>query len=148
MAQYKFEQGHNYVIGLDKPMVVSANFLKGEVEKLGFRVSYLEPCEKLPALPFRTPSKCGDDWDWMGIVTRTAPTGMVDVPDRVKWIVDSTPVPAQPGQPPPPKPPAWVNPKSPPPTPGTPTKATVGGALVPVAVVLGGIWAIHKIVNR
>ena len=164
MANYPFKQGRSYIAGIDKPFVISASRIIKEATKLGFRVGYVDECEKLFAAgtPFRTPSRCGDDWDWIAFFTRTGPSQSIDVPGRVKWIVDSTSPPQpRPGEPPPPvqpEPPPWVNPEAPGPLPTTP--GLPGAPLAPAGVPLGAppwvaigitfavIFGISKILGR
>jgi len=86
-----FRSRHSYLAGFDKPAVVSIRAIREAVEDRGFDVLAAWECETGPRLPFRTPAPCGDGWDWVAHLVRTGPDEQIDVPDRVRWIVDATP---------------------------------------------------------
>jgi len=86
---YLFKQGLSYAAGFDKPAILSADTIAEGVTDRGFSVLLADECAE-QGLPFATPSSCGDSWDWIAIVERTAPDELIEVPDRVKWIVPLT----------------------------------------------------------
>lgn len=106
---YLFRAGHAYVAGFDKPGVVGIGTIRDKVEDKGFQVLAAYECADVPGLPFAVRGSCPDDWDWIGLVRRTGPTELIDVPDRVWWIVEippaEAPPPPTPGAPPPELPP-------------------------------------------
>lgn len=139
MASYHFIQGHNYFAGFDKPALISASTIREAVEAEGFEVVGDWACKEIPQLPVQVPGQCGQQWDWLALVRRTGPTQAVELPDRVKWVVDATPMgagapgaPAPGSQPPqdtPPPPGADFPPPKVPPR-HRPPKAAGGGLLV------------------
>jgi len=99
VGRFFFAAGHTYIAGFDRPMVVGLAKIRDAVAKEGFAVRDVFECEARPRLPFRTPGRCPDDWDYVAVVERVGPSRSFDVPDRVHWIVDSTPIPALPPAP-------------------------------------------------
>lgn len=110
----RFRHGWSYLAGFDYPTLLSEATIRRGVERRGFKVHGAWSCEEwrwgLPA----DVGACGDDWDYIALVTRTGPDEEIDVPDRVKWIVPLTPTPQAPWAPQPTD--AWV---APPPTQGS-----------------------------
>lgn len=85
--------GHTYMAGASKPwfvtqgMIVSAAQGKGfSAVKVASRADF--PASQVPPLPPGTPN----DWDVLGTGVRAPPSGSVDLPDRVRWVVDVTPL--------------------------------------------------------
>lgn len=120
---FHFEQGRSYYVGIDKPALISMDTLIGAVEDEGFEVLGVYPCEDYPGMPFPVPGSCGDEWDWVGLVRRIAPSGPYDAPDRVKWVQMIPDAPPAPVPPPPGESPVGPDPYvpvDPPPTPPVP----------------------------
>lgn len=112
MTLYRFEQGYSYLAGIDKPALVPASTIIDAVTDEGFKVLFADECSRWATLPFATPTACGDWWDWLGFAYRWAPTKLIDVPDRVRWIqkvphIAAPPQPLQPYQPQPATLPRW-----------------------------------------
>lgn len=81
-----FRQGFGYWGGFDKPLVVSRARIRDELAEMGFFVVGDWPCEELYG------DACdGRSWDHLGYVVRAAPSAYIDVPSRVKWIVEVAP---------------------------------------------------------
>lgn len=85
-------KGHTYMAGANKPFFVSAGMIVSAAEGKGFtdvkvtaRGGY--PASSVPPLPPGTP----DDWDVLGTGVRSSPSAQVELPDRVRWVVDVTP---------------------------------------------------------
>jgi len=113
-----FKEGMIYMAAIDSPpsIIASAEDIVEELEKRRFQVINFWECEGQGA-PFSAPGKCGDEYDYLGVARKLAPSEMLPVPDLgvaggVAWIMEMDPAP--PPQPPAPQPPA------PQPTPPTP----------------------------
>jgi hypothetical protein len=122
------EQGHTYIGGANAPLVVSnarvvewllANGFSGVqgVSRKNF------PLVSLPALPPGT----DPDWDTVAVATRTSATGNVDVPSRVRWVVDVTLPQVAQALPPPPS-------FLPPPSPGVVAPGQAAPRVAPASV--------------
>jgi hypothetical protein len=151
--RYRFVTGHAYAAGFDKPFVASESAIREAVEDKGFRVLYADECERTPVLPFHTPGTCDDEWDWIALVERTGPSTVLEVPDRVKWIIDTTPAaPGEPVRPPTPlqpEPEPLVVPGFPTPLPSPAGVAQARGtALWLVAGAIGGYFLVTKLAPR
>ncbi len=129
-----FRAGFTYMSAIDKPFILSTDRLVKELEKSGFQVLGFWKCEDQPA-PFQAPGKCGDDYDYLGVARKLAPSQAMTVPSQVAWIMETAPSPPPPGPAPPgPAPPGPVPPGPVPPGPVPPGPAPPPSAAPPVAV--------------
>lgn len=150
--RFPFLAGHTYAAGFHKPWYASEGAVREAVTDEGFRVLYASECESVPGLPFHTPGTCGDEWNYIGLVERTGPDAVLDVPEEAKWIVDTTP--AAPGEPV--RPPTPLQPEPEPLAPGFPTPLPSpagvaqarGTALWLVAGAIGGYFLVTKLAPR
>lgn len=106
-----FLKGFTYIVGFDNPALISNGRIREEAEAQGFSVVTLMECDAFSGLPFATPTKCGDGWDYIAVVRRTGADRWIDLHSRIAWVVTLPPPqlppakPAVPGQePPPPQP--------------------------------------------
>ena len=104
-----FKEGMIYLAAIDSPpsIIASEEDIVEELEKRRFQVINFWECEGQGA-PFRAPGKCGDEYDYLGLARKLAPSEMLPVPDLgvaggVAWIMEMDPAP--PPQPPGPQPP-------------------------------------------
>lgn len=90
MGTFNFKQGYYYMVGVDKPPIISMDTIVDQVEKQGFIVHLVDECEKWGnhgQMPFLTGgASCPNDYDWTALAERIGPTTVLDVPDQVKWI--------------------------------------------------------------
>jgi hypothetical protein len=86
---YMFRAGRTYVAGVNKPAVLSVDTIAEAVEERGFGVVGIWEREQLPAFPFVLPPH-EDDWDYVGVAVRTGPDEAIEVPSRVRWLVDTS----------------------------------------------------------
>ncbi len=142
-----FKQGYSYLVGVDRPMVVSLDTLKEGVEDEGFSVGNIWECEQAPPMPAPVPGTCGDEWDYIVAAKRVAPSAKLDIPGRVKWILELPP-PKPAVQPPPVQPPPGAPVQPPPPEPPQlihvaqfEAEVPLGPRLVAVAIGAAAGWA-------
>jgi len=119
-----FKEGMIYLAAIDSPpsIIASEEDIVEELEKRRFQVINFWECEGQGA-PFRAPGKCGDEYDYLGLARKLAPSEMLPVPDLgvaggVAWIMEMDPAP--PPQPPGPQPPGPQPPGPQPPGPQPP----------------------------
>lgn len=91
------KQGHFYILGADAPFFVSKSMMANAGKDKGFdQVQVFDrgdfPKSQLPAIP----SGSSNSWNTVARGRRAASDGEVSLPSEVKWVVDVTPVVAQP----------------------------------------------------
>lgn len=123
-------QGHSYVGGVDVPFFVPNSSLAEDLLGLGFvdvRVVNRKgfPARDLPPIP----AGASDDWNTVALATRAGPTMEMELPERLKWIVDVTPVAPVDAPPVPSSPPVAPFPSSPP-SAHAPDPPSIGGSVV------------------